>query len=107
MRAHNPPGSIVLNEFQWMHHTNAIAAMTSSSDGICDRGDGHAPGGRGRQRARMSGLGGTVGCATFDEDEVLFAGVVGTVAESFVSDDMTEKWQGEERSGDLSLVGLW
>jgi hypothetical protein len=55
----------------------------------------------------MSGLGGTVGCATFDEDEVLFAGVVGTVAESFVSDDMTEKWQGEERSGDLSLVGLW
>jgi len=54
MRAHKPPASIVLNEFQWMHHTYAIAAMSLSSVGICDRGDGTAPGGRGRQRD-MSG----------------------------------------------------
>lgn len=86
MRAHNPPGSIVLNEFQWMHHTNAIASMTSSSVGICDRGEGHAPGGRGRQRACTSGVGDAgceVGCATFEEDEVPF---VGPLAESFASD---------------------
>jgi hypothetical protein len=60
MRAHRPPGSMVLNEFQWMHHTNAIAAMISSSVGICERGDGHAPGGRGRQRAYISRGGGNV-----------------------------------------------
>jgi hypothetical protein len=41
----------VLNEFQCMHHTYAIALMTSSSVGICECGDGNAPGGRGRQRA--------------------------------------------------------
>jgi hypothetical protein len=85
MRAHNPHGSIVLNEFQWMHHTNAMAAMISSSVGICDRGDGIAPGGRGRQRARMSGVGSggsDVGCATFEEDGVLLAGVCNPLAES-------------------------
>jgi hypothetical protein len=32
--------------------------MISSSVGMCERGGGHAPGGRGRQRARMSGVGG-------------------------------------------------
>jgi len=68
MRAHNPPGSIVLNEFQWMHHTYVIAAMISSSVGICERGDGDAPGGRGRQRARMSGAGGGGGGNDFDRD---------------------------------------
>jgi hypothetical protein len=72
----------VLNEFQWMHHTNAIAAMISSSVGICDRGDGIAPGGRGRQRARMSGVGSGVGCATFEEDGMLLAGVCNPLAES-------------------------
>jgi hypothetical protein len=85
MRAHNPRGSIVLNEFQWMHHTNAIAAMISSSVGICDRGDGIAPGGRGRQRACMFGVGGAgsdVGCVTFEEDGVLLAGVWYPLAES-------------------------
>jgi hypothetical protein len=84
MRAHNPRGSIVLNEFQWMHHTNAIAAMISSSVGICDRGDGIAPGGRGRQRVCMSGVGGArsnVGCATFEEDG-LFLVEVCPLAES-------------------------
>ena len=94
MRAHNPLGSIVLNEFQWMHHTNAIAAMISPSVGICDRGDGHAPGGRGRQRAHMSGVrdtGSGVGCAAFDEDEMPFAGVCDPLAGSFVS-DMVEEW---------------
>jgi hypothetical protein len=85
MRAHNPRGSIVLNEFQWMHHTNAIAAMISSSVGMCDRGDGIAPGGRGRQRARMSGVGSAgndVGCATFDEDGILLVGFCNPLAES-------------------------
>ena len=78
MRAHNPRGSIVLNEFQWMHHTNAIALMISSSLGICDRGDGIAPGGRGRQR-RMSGVG-----TTF-EDGVLLVGVCNPLAKSWGS----------------------
>ncbi len=94
MRAHNPRGSIVLNEFQWMHHTNAIAAIISSSVGICDRGDGIAPGGSGRQRACMSGLGGAgseVGCATFEEDGVFFVEVCDPVVESLGS-DMAEGW---------------
>jgi hypothetical protein len=58
MRAHRPAAPIVLNEFQWIHHTYAIAVMISSSVGMCERGGGHAPGGRGRQRACMSGVGG-------------------------------------------------
>jgi hypothetical protein len=87
MRAHNPPASIVLNEFQWMHHTNAMAAMTSSSVGRCDRGDGHAPGGRGRQRARMSGVGGNA----FEVDEMPFAGACDPLAVSFMR-DMAEEW---------------
>ena len=88
MRAHNPRGSIVLNEFQWMHHTNAIAAMISSSVGICDRGDGIAPGGRGRQRACMSRLGSVesdVGCATLEEDGVLLVEFCNPLAESLGS----------------------
>ncbi len=58
MRAHNPSGFMVLNEFQCIHHTYAIALMISSSVGICERGDGNAPGGRGRQRACTSSAGG-------------------------------------------------
>ena len=97
MRAHNPRGSIVLNEFQWMHHTNAIAAMISSSVGICDRGDGITPGGRGRQRACMPGVGGgsEVGRATFEEDGMLF-GICNPPAESFGS-DMAEELSEQER----------
>jgi hypothetical protein len=59
--------------------------MTSSSVGICDRGDGIAPGGRGRQRVRMSGVDGArsdVGCATFEEDGVLLIGVCNPLVES-------------------------
>ena len=94
MRAHNPPASIVLNEFQWMHHTNAMAAMISSSVGRCDRGDGDAPGGRGRHRACMFGVGDTgseVGCTAFEVDEMPFAGACDPLEESFVS-DMAEEW---------------
>ena len=93
MRAHNPRGSIVLNEFQWMHHTNAIAAMISSSVGMCDRGDGIAPGGRGRQRACMSGVGGTgseVGRATFEEDGMLLVEVCNPLVES-LGENMAEE----------------
>jgi hypothetical protein len=58
MRARRPTGSIVLNEFQWIHHTNAIASMISSSDGMCERGDGQASGGSARQSVRLSHRGG-------------------------------------------------
>lgn len=54
MRARSPAASIVLNEFQWIHHTNAIASMISSSDGMCERGDGEASGGSARQSVRLS-----------------------------------------------------
>ena len=66
-----------------MHHTNAIAEMISSSLGICDRGDGIAPGGRGRQR-RMSGVGGVgkdVECTAF-EDGLLLVGVWNPLVDS-------------------------
>ena len=80
-----------------MHHTNVIAAMISSSVGICDRGGGHAPGGRGRQRAPMSAVGCAVGCTAFEEEP--FAEVCDTVAESLVNGDMVEEWQREEGAG--------
>jgi len=84
-----------------MHHTNAIAAMISSSVGICDRGDGIAPGGRGRQRARMSGVGGPgidMGCATLEEDGVLLVEVCNPLGES-LGGNMAEEYSRKERSG--------
>lgn len=68
--------------------------MISSSVGICDRGDGIAPGGRGRQRAHTSGVGGTgsdVGRATLEEDGVLLIGVCKLLAES-LGGNMAEEW---------------
>ena len=104
MRAHNPLESIVLNEFQWMHHTYVIAVMISSSVGICERGDGHAPGGRGRQRACTSGAE-AVGNGNGDELDgdafggtgTPFVGVCDSLTGSFESD------MGKERRkvGDL------
>ena len=58
MRARSPAGSMVLNEFQWIHHTNVIASMISSSDGMRERGDGGAFGGSARQSVCMSDRGG-------------------------------------------------
>ena len=79
----------MLNEFQWMHHTYAIAVMISSSVGMCERGGGHAPGGRGRQRACMSGVGGierALGCTALGGVEMPFVGVCDSLAESFEGD---------------------
>ena len=58
MRARSPAGSIVLNEFQWIHHTNLIASMISWSEGMCERGDGMASGGNARQSVRTTDRGG-------------------------------------------------
>ena len=94
MRAHNPLGSIVLNEFQWMHHTYVIAAMISSSVGICERGGGHAPGGRGRQRECMSGpddVGNGLDGERFGGVGTFFVGVCDSLTGSFGCD------MGEER----------
>jgi hypothetical protein len=58
MRARSPAGFIVLNEFQWIHHTKVIASMISWSEGMCERGDGVASGGSARQSVRMTDRGG-------------------------------------------------
>jgi hypothetical protein len=78
--------------------------MISSSVGICDRGDGIAPGGRGRQRACMFGVDGAgsdVACGTLEEDGVLLIGVCNPLAES-LGGNMAEECQGKEY-GPLSL----
>lgn len=95
MRARSPAGSIVLNEFQWMHHTNAIARMISSSDGVYERGDGWASGGSARQSVRQSDRGGgrrnDAECDKVEGVEKPF--VKGDDSGSWWSeDDMEERW---------------
>jgi len=94
MRARSPAGSIVLNEFQWIHHTNPIALMISSSVGMCERGVGRASGGSARQSVSLSDRGGgrrndaewdKVGGVDRAFDE-------GDDSESFWSEDMEGRW---------------
>ena len=96
MRAHSPAASIVLKEFQWIHHTNAIASVISLSDGMCERGDGKASGGTARQSVRLSGRkGGRRDDAVFDDSsdsEEVFDDEDDSEREFLWSEDMEGRW---------------
>lgn len=112
MRARSPAGSIVLNEFQWIHHTNVIASMISSSDGMRERGDGEASGGSARQSVRMSDRNGgsknDTECDMVGRVPVEKAFVEGDESESLGSEDMEGRWRGmKEKRGPVPGLKDW